>query len=122
MNVIGPSQCQAQQHNRGLNRHTVVAQREEKLPYLYDITWSMYISMYGVGGWDKEIYMTLKEKNIRMKRKQMWATGLYKASDNGAGPTHGIVAIAMIDHDDDLPTRRPNTRNTNPQSHCSDQT
>ena len=52
--------------------------------------------MYGVGGWDKEIYMTLKEKNIRMKRKTMWATGLYKANDNGPGPTHGIVAIAMI--------------------------
>ena len=55
--------------------------------------------MYGVGGWDKEIYMTLKEKDIRMKRK-MWATGLYKTNDNGPGPTHGIVAIAMINcHD-----------------------
>ena len=49
----------------------------------------------------------------------MWATGLYKTNDNGPGPTHGLVAIAMVDHDDDLPTRRPNTRNTNPQSHCS---
>ena len=26
----------------------------------------------------------------------------------------------MVDHDDDLPTRRQNTRNTNLQSHCSD--
>ena len=29
-------------------------------------------------------------------------------------------SIAMVDHDDDLPTRKPNTRNTNPQSHCSE--
>ena len=28
--------------------------------------------------------------------------------------------VVQVDHDDDVPTRRPNTRNTNPHSHCSD--